>query len=67
MTLGFMACFTIVLGEHVSPTLARRALLATLGFSGHPIKHVAASVAIFATVAAFRRHERAAPGADPQR
>lgn len=130
MTIAFMAFFSIVVGEHLSPSLARRALwplvaigmasvawwawaddlrpyalvqfapallvpvmmlrhrsaldgaaplwivLASyvaakllehwdvaidgvLGFSGHPLKHVAASVAMFAMVAAMRRRLRA--------
>lgn len=129
MTLGFMAFVAILIGEHVSPAFARRALLplvllgagavawwartddlrpyalvqfapvlllpvlllrhpsrldtiaplwlvlasyvvakllehwddallAALGFSGHPLKHLAASVAIFAMVYAMRRRVR---------
>jgi hypothetical protein len=133
MTIAFMAFFTIVLGEHLSASLAKRALwplvllgigsvawwahtddlrayalvqfapvlilpvmlmrhpsrfattwplwiviasyvvakllehwddaiYAALGFSGHPLKHVAASVGLFGMLAAMRRRERASCG-----
>lgn len=51
----------LVLASYVAAKLLEHwddALFAATGFSGHPLKHVAASIAIFAMVSALRRRER---------